>query len=281
MKIVSFEFEGNRSFGCLTPRGIVDVGRHKGQTNVSVRAFLDDWQDLSRFETLPADYALTDVLLLPPIPDAQRVLCVGLNYKSHIAETGREPPKFPMLFNRYWDTLVGPNEPILRPRISETFDFEGELAFVIGRGGRNIPKAEALGHVAGYTCFNDGSVREFQFHTVQWLPGKNFWRSGSFGPYLVTPDEVGELDDINLITRLNGEVVQQARLDDLLFGVADLVSYISTFIPLNPGDVVATGTTGGVGAFRKPPLWMKPGDRVEVEIDRVGLLVNEVEDDPS
>lgn len=159
------------------------------------------------------------------------------------------------------------------------FDFEGELAFVIGRGGRHIAPEQALDHVAGYACFNDGSVRDWQRHTSQFLPGKCFWRSGSFGPWLVTCDEVGDVGSLRLTTRLNGAVMQEAVLDDLLFGIPELIAYISTILPLEPGDVVATGTTGGVGLFRDPPVFMAAGDQVSVEIDRVGTLTNDVIDE--
>ena len=194
---------------------------------------------------------------------------------------GREPPQYPMLFPRYPDSLVGSDEPLLRPQASVEFDFEGELAFVIGRAGRAISPARGLDHVAGYCCFNDGSIRDFQRHTTQFLPGKNFFHSGSFGPWLTTVDEVPDLGAQSLETRLNGEIVQSAKLDDLLFGVEQLVAYLSTIFPVQPGDVVATGTTGGVGAGRKPPLWMKPGDSVTVEISRVGVLTNPIVQEPA
>jgi len=181
-----------------------------------------------------------------------------------------------MIFARYPDSLVGHGAPMVRPQVSVQFDYEGELAIVIGKSGRHIESGSALDHVAGYACFNDGSVRDYQRHTTQFLPGKTFWRSGSFGPWLVTPDEAGAIGDLGLVTRLNGIEVQRAKIDDLLFDPPELIAYLSAIYPLMPGDVIATGTTGGVGAFRKPPLWMKPGDRVEVTIDRLGTLRNSI-----
>ena len=231
---------------------------------------------LASFAGKRPDFALHDVALLPPIPDSRRIMCVGLNYKTHIAETGRETPKYPMLFPRYPDSLVGDGRPMVRPHASERFDFEGELAFVIGKPGRHIPSERALEHVAGYSCLNDGSLRDFQRHTTQFLPGKNFAASGSFGPWLVTPDEIGDLGSQTIETRLNGETMQEATLDDLLFKVEDLIAYMSTIWTLRPGDVVATGTASGVGLFREPPVWMKPGDRIEVEISRIGVLANPI-----
>lgn len=274
MKLVSFIANGRPSYGILADGGIIDVSAKFGAGFPTLRTVLDDLDRVRAFAGNTPTLGVGDVHLTAPVPDPKHILCVGLNYKTHIAETGRDTPAYPMLFPRYPESIVGASDPLVRPAISEKFDYEGEFAFVIGKGGRAISKESALDHVAGYACFNDGSVRDFQRHTTQFLPGKNFWQSGSFGPCLVTPDEVGEVGNLSLVTRLNGVEVQRATLDDLLFGVADLIAYISLFLPLEPGDVVATGTTGGVGVFRDPPLWMKPGDTVEVEIDKVGLLRN-------
>lgn len=275
MKLVSFLRNGTVSWGVWRDDGIVDLGSAAYPSLKSALATLPE-------ATAGAGAAPIDpesVILLAPVPDPGRILCVGLNYKTHIAETGREPPEYPMMFARYPDSLVASGQALIRPTASRNFDFEGELAFVIGKGGRHIAAADALDHVAGFACFNDGSIRDWQRHTTQFLPGKSFWRSGSFGPWLVTPDETGPIGALALVTRLNGEEVQRATLDDLLFGIPELVAYLSTIMPLHPGDVVATGTTGGVGLFRDPPLWMKPGDTVEVEIDRLGTLINSVEDE--
>lgn len=276
MKLASFSHVGVSSWGIVADGGVVDVGaRTAGRTPTLADAFAD-MPVLAYFAGRPPDYRLSEVTLLPPIPESRRIMCVGLNYKSHIAETGRDTPKYPMLFPRYPDSLVGDGQAMLRPQASDKFDFEGELAFVIGKPGRHIPREQALSHVAGYACLNDGSVRDFQRHTTQFLPGKNFAASGAFGPWLVTPDEVGDIASQTIETRLNGERMQSARLDDLLFGVEDLIAYMSAIWTLRPGDVVATGTTGGVGVFRDPPLFMQPGDRIEVEISGIGLLSNPI-----
>ncbi len=279
LKLVSFERSGVLSYGILKADGIVDFRARVGTGGTTLRDQLTDLAAIQKFEREAADFPLAEVALLPPVWNPGRILCVGLNYKSHIAETGRESPAFPMMFPRYPDSLVGSGSSLVRPRVSERFDYEGELAFVIGRPGRHISEKDALDHVAGYACFNDGSIRDFQRHTTQFLPGKNFWRSGSFGPWLVTPDEVGPIEALTLITRLNGTEMRRAKLDDLLFGVPQLIAYLSQIMPLQPGDVIATGTTGGVGAFREPPVWMRPGDKVEISIDRLGTLANSIVDE--
>lgn len=275
MKLISYLHAGQQSYGILKDEGIVNAGLRLPE-HPDLASTLSDITPLRRLADLPADVGLADVTLLPPIPDSRRIICVGLNYKSHILETGNETPQYPILFPRYPSSLVGSGAPLIRPKVSERFDFEGELAVVIGRAGRHIAAERALEHVAGYACFNDGSIRDFQRHTSQFLPGKNFDRSGSFGPWLVTPDETGDLDALQLTTTLNGQIVQQTGLDDLLFGVEALIAYMSQIWELQPGDVIATGTTGGVGAARKPPLWMKAGNRVEVAIDRLGTLSNTI-----
>jgi 2-keto-4-pentenoate hydratase/2-oxohepta-3-ene-1,7-dioic acid hydratase in catechol pathway len=277
MRLASFMMAERESFGIVVHDSVIDVGAVAAKRFPTLAQALGDMDALASYATRAPDYALSAVSLLPPIPRSQRIICIGLNYKSHIAETEHETPAYPILFSRYPDSLVGHGSPLIRPNASVNFDFEGELAFVIGRGGRAIPAARALQHVAGYGCFNDGSLRDFQRHSSQFLPGKNFFHSGSFGPWLTTADEFTDLGSRSLETMLNGMVVQSAKLDDLLFGVEDLIAYISTIWPVQPGDVVATGTPGGVGMARKPPLWMKPGDRVSVEISGIGMLANPVE----
>lgn len=275
MKLISFEQGGRESYGAVAGDGVVDLGKRL-TGHPTLRAALGAMDELRAAADNAPDVALADVTLLPPITDAYRIMCVGLNYRTHIEETGRETPTHPILFSRYADSHVAHGQPMIRPRVSEHFDFEGELAFVVGKPGRHISKADALSHVAGYSCYNDGSVRDFQRHTSQFTPGKNFHHSGAFGPWLVTADELPDPGAMTLETRLNGEVVQHAETSDLLFDVPELIEYMSKVWPLRVGDVVATGTTGGVGAARKPPLWMKAGDKVEVEISGVGLLANPV-----
>ena len=276
MKLISFTVAGRESFGIVQGDGVIDARLAAGSRFPTLAEALTDMESLAAVAIRAPDHALASVTLLPPIPRSARIICVGLNYKSHIAEMDREAPQHPMLFPRYPDSLVGHGSPLLRPQASDQFDFEGELAFVIGRAGRAIPASRALQHVAGYACFNDGSIRDFQRHTSQFLPGKNFSSSGSFGPWLTTADEVPDLGERRLETRLNGQTVQSAKLDDLLFGVDALVEYVSTIWSVQPGDVIVTGTAGGVGAGRKPPLWMKPGDTVSVEISGIGLHTNPI-----
>jgi 2-keto-4-pentenoate hydratase/2-oxohepta-3-ene-1,7-dioic acid hydratase in catechol pathway len=192
----------------------------------------------------------------------------------HIREMGRERPDKPVLFTRFAASVVGHGQPLVKPLASEQFDFEGELAVIIGRRARRVSRERALDYVAGYSCFNDGSVRDFQRHSAQFTPGKNFHASGAFGPWLVTTDEVPDPRALRLTTRLNGEVVQDESVGELCFDVPALIEYCSIFAQLEPGDVIVTGTPGGVGAGRKPPLWMKPGDTIEVEIEGIGKLSN-------
>ncbi|ESZ89034.1 MAG: 5-carboxymethyl-2-hydroxymuconate isomerase [Blastomonas sp. CACIA14H2] len=276
MKIASFRDRIGMSYGIVKDDGIIDVGARLG---LPLEAVLENASLLARYANCAADLMLGDVTLLPPVPNSGRIICVGLNYRTHIEETGNAVPLHPILFPRYPSSLVGQGAAMIRPRVSERFDYEGELAVIIGKPGRHVAAERAMDHVAGYACFNDGSIRDFQRHTSQFLPGKNFDRSGSFGPWLVTPDEVGEVNALHLTTRLNGSVVQQSGIDDLLFGVEALIAYVSQIWEIRPGDVIATGTTGGVGAARNPPLWMKPGDLIEVEIDRLGILSNPIVDE--
>lgn len=222
---------------------------------------------------------LADVTLLPLIPNPDKILCIGLNYEDHRRETGRSEVENPTVFARHANSQIAHGADIVRPKVSTDLDFEGELAIVIGRPGRYVSKADALDHVAGYSLYNDGSVRDFQRHTHQFHPGKNFPGTGAFGPFLVTPDELGDLSRLRLQTRVNGEVVQDALIGQMIFDIPRQIEYLSSFTRLEPGDVIASGTPGGVGAKRNPPLWLKPGDTVEVELDKIGVLRNGVADE--
>lgn len=223
---------------------------------------------------------LAAIAPLPPVSRPAKIFCLGLNYRDHAAEAGLELPEYPTVFSRYATSLIGHNAPIIRPKISGQLDYEGELAFVIGRGGRHIPKSEALQHVAGYSIFNDASLRDYQLKTTQWLVGKTFDDTGAFGPYLVTPDEVPVgASGLKLETRLNGKVMQSSNTDQFIFDVATIVSLMSEAITLEPGDVFITGTPSGVGHFHTPPLYMKPGDICEVEIEGIGVLSNSIADE--
>jgi len=220
---------------------------------------------------------LREARLLPPLPAPDKIICIGLNYADHSAESGFEPPKYPTVFARYATSLIAHEAPIVRPGGSEQLDYEGELVAIIGKGGRHIEKARALEHVAGYSLFNDASIRDYQFKSPQWTMGKTFDDTGAFGPEFVTADELpAGAAGMRLTTRLNGTIVQDASTDDLIFDVATLVSTLSEVMTLAPGDLIVTGTPSGVGLARKPPLWMKPGDVCEVEIPGLGVLRNAV-----
>jgi 2-keto-4-pentenoate hydratase/2-oxohepta-3-ene-1,7-dioic acid hydratase in catechol pathway len=210
--------------------------------------------------------------------DKRKILCVGVNYRPHIEEMGREVPDYPVVFTRFPSSLVGDGEDLLRPRVSKQYDFEGELAVVIGKPARHVQREQALDCVAGYCCFMDGSVRDWQRHTTQFTPGKNFERSGAIGP-LVAAAEIPDPSVLELTTRVNGNVMQQGRVADLVFDIPTLIAYCSTFTELQAGDVIATGTPGGVGAARTPPVWLRSGDVVEVEISGIGVLRNPVRDE--
>jgi 2-keto-4-pentenoate hydratase/2-oxohepta-3-ene-1,7-dioic acid hydratase in catechol pathway len=282
MRLVSFERHGRASFGVVVGDGIVDAAeRLTGRPRTLREALMAGALPLlEKLAVMKPDFALSDVTLAPVIPDAAaKLICVGVNYLPHIKEMGRERPERPVLFVRFRDSIVGHGQPLLKPRESEQFDFEGELAVVIGKRARRVAKEQALDYVAGYSCFNDGSVRDFQRHSPQFTPGKNFHESGSFGPWLVTTDQVPDPRKLTLITRLNGSVMQHESVSELCFDVPQLIEYCSTWAQLEPGDVIVTGTPGGVGAARKPPVWMKPGDTIEVEISSIGTLRNPVSAD--
>jgi len=219
------------------------------------------------------------VTFLPPISAASKIICIGLNYAEHSREGGFEPPTYPTIFARFNSSLVGHKAPLIRPRVSIQFDYEGEMVAVVGKGGRNISKAAALDHVIGYSIFNDASVRDYQMKTPQWTIGKNFDATGAFGPHLVTADELPKgATGLKLQTRLQGQLVQNASTSDLIFDVSTLIATLSEALTLEPGDVIVTGTPSGVGFARKPPLWLKAGDVCEVEIEGIGTLNNPVVD---
>ncbi|TAJ97607.1 MAG: FAA hydrolase family protein [Reyranella sp.] len=273
MRLVSFRHAGANKFGAAVEGGVVDLssrtsGRWSGLRDVIAAKALGE---LAAAATgAPADLKLEDVELLPVIPDPGKILCVGLNYASHVGEVGRQMPTVPSAFLRLHNTLVRHGGDIVRPRASTHFDYEGELAIVIGERCRHVPRARALSVIAGYTCFIDGSVRDFQKHSV--FAGKNFPATGPLGPWMVTADTIANPQRLELTTRLNGTVVQHDTTDHMIFDVATIIEYLSTVTWLEPGDIIATGTPDGVGAGRKPPLWMKAGDRLEVEISRIGTL---------
>lgn len=276
MKLCSFIKDGRASYGLVTNTGIVDLGRRLQAT--TLREFLG-LGDLSRAVALagePADYAVDAVEFAPVIPNPDKIICVGLNYHAHVQETGREETVNPVLFARYAGSQIGHGQALVKPLESIEFDYEGEVAVIIGKEGRRISEAEALNHVAGYACYNDGSVRDWQKHTHQFMPGKTFAGTGAFGPWMVTSDEVPDPSALHLQTRLNGQVVQDTDVSLLITSIPRLIAYCSTILPLLPGDVIVSGTPGGVGARRNPPLWMRDGDICEVEISGIGTLSNPV-----
>jgi 2-keto-4-pentenoate hydratase/2-oxohepta-3-ene-1,7-dioic acid hydratase in catechol pathway len=216
------------------------------------------------------------VRLLPPVPRPEKILCIGLNYTDHARETGREPPAEPIVFSKFVTALAAQGDPIVLPRLSKKIDYEAELVAVIGAGGRHIPIDRALDHVAGYTCGNDISARDWQSQKPggQWLLSKTFDGFAPLGPALVTADELPNVGDLKISLRLNGRTMQESRTSQLIFGVAQLVSYISGICTLSPGDLIFTGTPAGVGVARKPPVYLQPGDVAEVEIEGIGVLRN-------
>jgi 2-keto-4-pentenoate hydratase/2-oxohepta-3-ene-1,7-dioic acid hydratase in catechol pathway len=280
MRLLSFRHAGASKFGALVESGIVDLsartqGRWSGLRDVLAAKALPEIAALAKGAI--ADLQLADVELLPVIPDPEKILCIGLNYASHVGEVGRELPKVPSVFSRLHNTLVPAGGDIVRPKASIAFDYEGELAVIIGERCRHVPRARALSVIAGYSCFMDASVRDFQKHSV--TAGKNFPATGPLGPWMVTADVVQDPQRLELTTRLNGAVVQRDTTDHMIFDVATIIEYLSTVTWLEPGDVIATGTPDGVGLGRKPPLWMKGGDKVEVEISGIGTLnVNVVDE---
>ena len=279
MKLVTFTQSGKQSYGFVDNDTITDIGQMLASTHPDLKSLIgDDYAKLisSSADTAPR-VALSDVQLLPPITNPDKIICVGLNYESHRKETGRPEVEFPTLFTRFANSQIGDGEAMWQPAESTSFDYEGELAVIIGSGGWKIPEDKALEHVAGYSCYNDGSVRDWQRHTSQFTPGKNFRHTGPFGPWLVTTDEIPDPSTLTLTTRLNGEVMQHATTDLLIFTIPVLINYISRFTRLEPGDVIVSGTPGGVGFKRDPQVFMKPGDVVEVEISKIGILKNPIE----
>ena len=275
MKIASYSVDGVASFGVVTGDRIVDLRSRLSERYETLRDVIAaDALDEARraADGQPGDHALADIVFLPVIPHPDKILAVALNYDDHIAETGRSKTEHPAWFIRVPPSQCGHRQPLLMPVVSDNFDFEGELAAIIGTGGRAIPAASALDHVAGYSCYFDGSIRDWQRHTRQITSGKNFDRTGGFGPWMVTADEVPDPQALELTTRLNGKVEQHANTGQMVFSVAQLIEYCSTWTTLVPGDVIVTGTPGGVGFKRTPPLFMKVGDEVEVEIESIGTL---------
>ncbi len=284
MKLLSFIHQGRETWGALVgPDAIVDLGKAMPQyptltDYIASGAYVQASTDVAN---KAADVRLADITFLPVIPKPEKIVCAVRNYMDHHQEVlaagmHRELSEEPPIFLRVWRSQVAHGQPIVCPKVSASLDWEGELAVIIGKPGRNIAEADAFDHVAGYSCYNDGSIREWQFHAKQIASGKNFESTGGFGPWMVTADEIAPNQQLKLVTRLNGEVVQSSHTGHMSFSIAKLISYASTIFTLVPGDVIATGTPAGVGWSRKPQWFMKPGDVCEVEIEGIGTLVNPI-----
>jgi 2-keto-4-pentenoate hydratase/2-oxohepta-3-ene-1,7-dioic acid hydratase in catechol pathway len=280
MKLISYRYQDQDSYGAVQGDRVIDLRAVFGARAADLKALIaadllaEAAQAVAQAkESLP----LADVQRLPVIPNPGKIVCVGLNYGEHVRETGRTVTEQPTLFLRVAESQLAHGEDIVLPPESSKLDYEGEIAIVIGRGGRRIPEAEAWRHIAGYACYNDATLRDWQSATPQWTAGKNFFRTGGFGPWLVTRDEIADNQLMTLVTRLNGQEMQRTTTDKLIHSIPRQIAYISAFTPLAPGDVIVTGTPGGVGAKRTPPVWMKAGDVVEVEVDAVGVLRNGVQ----
>lgn len=279
MKLMSYTTPTRASFGLVDGHRIFDLGERLGSAIPDLKSALRSEQ-LERFERIvqnaDADFHLGQVNCLPVIANPGKIICVGLNYHAHREEVGRAETKEPTLFLRQAESQCGHDQPLLCPKESEKFDYEGEIAVIIGQGGRRIPRDKALLHVAGMACYNDGSIRDWQGHSTQWTAGKNFPATGAFGPWMVTRDELLPGSVMSMTTRLNGEQVQHTTTDLMVFPIDHLISYVSTFMTLQTGDVIVTGTPGGVGFRREPPLYLKAGDTVEIEVSGIGTLRNSV-----
>jgi 2-keto-4-pentenoate hydratase/2-oxohepta-3-ene-1,7-dioic acid hydratase in catechol pathway len=280
MKFVSFRVGGAAHYGLVDGTHVVDLTKRLNYPDLKAVIAAGALAEAGRAaKGASPDFKLSELTFDPVIPNPNKIICLGLNYEDHINETGLQKHNHPTTFIRYPDSQVGHLQPLIKTRLSEKFDYEGELAAIVGKGGRHISEADAMSHIVGYSCYNEGSVRDYQRYGSQFTAGKNFPDSGSFGPYMVTADEMGELKGKTIKTRLNGETMQDATLDQMIYGVPQLVAYISSWTPLSPGDVIVTGTPGGVGWVRKPPVWMKAGDIIEIEIQGIGVLKNTIADE--
>ena len=283
MKLLSFINQGRETWGAVVGDGVVDLGKSL-PAYATLADYIASGEYLKAAEHVKgksADAKLDAITYLPVIPRPEKIICAVRNYMDHHQEVlaagmHRELSEQPPIFLRVWRSQVAHNQAIVRPHVSESLDWEGELAVIIGKGGRNIPEDQAYEHVAGYACYNDASIREWQFHAKQIASGKNFESTGGFGPWMVTADEIEPGRELKLEVRLNGETIQSSHTGHMIFSIPKLINYASTIFTLTPGDVIATGTPAGVGWSKKPPRFMKPGDVCEVEIEGVGLLSNPI-----
>ena len=282
MRLVAFEQVDGSHIGVITDRGVVDLSRIDPAAPRDLDAVIKAGQ-LDQLVALMAKagdethHQIGDITIGLPVERPGKILCLGLNYMDHVAEGPFDKQPFPAIFMRSATSLVAANQPIIAPAVSETLDYEAELAVIIGKKCKNLTEDNALDAIAGYSCFNDGSVREFQRHTIQWTMGKNFDKTGPFGPIMVTPDELPKAAaGLKIECRLNGQTVQSSTTDMMIFPVIETLVYITKALTLEPGDLVVMGTPSGVGHARKPPLWMKDGDLVEIEIEGIGILANPI-----
>ena len=282
MRLVAFEQVDGSHIGVITDRGVVDLSRIDPAAPRDLDAVIKAGQ-LNRLVALmakagdEAHHQIGDITIGLPVAKPGKILCLGLNYMDHVAEGPFDKQPFPAIFMRSATSLVAANQPIIAPAVSETLDYEAELAVIIGKKCKNLTEDNALDAIAGYSCFNDGSVREFQRHTIQWTMGKNFDKTGPFGPIMVTPDELPKAAaGLKIECRLNGQTVQSSTTDMMIFPVIETLIYITKALTLERGDLVVMGTPSGVGHARKPSLWMKDGDLVEIEIEGIGILANPI-----
>ena len=282
MKLISFLLHNTTHYGIVQDDKVLNLSPILGAQAPDLKTLIAKKLLSEAAKTLQQhtpDLNYADLHLLPVIPNPNKIICVGLNYGEHVRETGRELTENPALFVRMSESQVGHGQDIVRPPESHRLDYEGEIAIVIGEGGRRISEADSWKHIFGYACYNDGSIRDWQVSTTQWTAGKNFWHTGGFGPWMVTADEIQPNQKMSLVTRLNGQEMQRATTDMMIHSIPRQIAYISTFIPLEPGDVIVTGTPGGVGNKRNPQVFMKPGDVVEIEVDAIGILRNTIRDE--
>ncbi len=282
MKLISFLRSGSASYGVVVGEKVLDLMPLLGSEAADLKTVIEK-NLVPRINGLLAshqpDLTFAQLTLLPVIPNPDKIVCVGLNYHDHVKETGRELTEKPAIFLRLNDSQVAHGQNMVRPLESHRLDYEGEIAVIIGKGGRRIQEADAWNHIAGYACYNDGSVRDWQNFTTQWIPGKNFFKTGGFGPWMVTADEIAPNQVMTLTTKLNGQEMQRTTTDMMIHSIPRQLAFISTVIALKAGDVIVTGTPGGVGNKRTPQVFMKPGDVIEIEVDAIGVLRNGIEDD--
>jgi 2-keto-4-pentenoate hydratase/2-oxohepta-3-ene-1,7-dioic acid hydratase in catechol pathway len=287
MRLATYEVNGRVSYGAVTGSGVVDLGRKlKAPTLLDlIRAQAIGAAgagEVRAAATAKADHALNDITLLPPLPGAEKIICVGINYADRNAEykDNRQASKYPNLFVRFPGSFVGHDQPLVRPKVSDKLDYEGEIVLVIGREGRNVPRERALDLVAGFTLANEGTIRDWVRHgTLNVTQGKNFDRSGSMGPWIATADEVDPRKPLHLTTRVNGTVRQDDTTERLIWDFPELIRYITMFTTLKPGDLILTGTPTGSGSHADPPVWLKPGDVLEIAVPEIGVLRNTVVDE--